>query len=100
MLYGASNGVLTIVRGIVPAELFGRTAFGSTLGSLAAPSLVARAVAPLACAGLAVPGAASLGWLVALIVLSVAAVASLRGGGGQALTHRYSGPVTRSNYSE
>lgn len=76
VLYGASNGVLTIVRGIVPAELFGRIGYGNTLGTLAAPSLIARAIAPLACAGLAVPGAASFGWLIALAVLSVLAIAA------------------------
>lgn len=76
ILYGASNGVLTIVRGIVPAELFGRIGYGNTLGTLAAPSLIARAIAPLACAGLAVPGAASFGWLIALVMLSLLAIAA------------------------
>ncbi len=50
-LYGWSNGVLTIVRGIVPAELFGRRDYGTLLGRLAMPQLVARAIAPLALAG-------------------------------------------------
>lgn len=31
-LYGASNGVMTIVRGTVPAELYGREQYGSLLG--------------------------------------------------------------------
>ena len=47
LLYGASNGILTIVRGTVPAELFGREAYGALLGELARPSFVAKSVAPL-----------------------------------------------------
>ena len=74
LLYGASNGVLTIVRGIVPAELFGRVGFGNTLGLLVAPALVARAIAPLVCAGMTTPGTIMLAWLVALTVLSVLAI--------------------------
>ena len=49
-LYGWSNGVMTIVRGVVPAELFGRDDYGALLGRLAMPQLVARAIAPLALA--------------------------------------------------
>lgn len=48
VLYGVSNGVMTIVRGTVPAELFGRNEFGALLGRLAQPQLIARAVAPVA----------------------------------------------------
>jgi MFS family permease len=48
VLYGASNGVLTIVRGTVPAELFGRRDYGALLGRLAQPQFIARAVAPAA----------------------------------------------------
>lgn len=47
LLYGASNGILTIVRGTVPAELFGREHYGALLGTLALPSFVAKAIAPL-----------------------------------------------------
>lgn len=47
-LYGIGNGVMTIVRGTVPAELFGRREFGTLLGRLAQPQLIARAVAPVA----------------------------------------------------
>ena len=51
VLYGWSNGVLTIVRGTVPAELFGRKGYGALLGRLAAPQFIARALAPAALAG-------------------------------------------------
>ena len=50
LVYGFSNGVMTIVRGTVPAELFGRRDFGTLLGRLARPQLIARAVAPVALA--------------------------------------------------
>ena len=39
---------MTIVRGTVPAELFGRREFGALLGRLARPQLIARAIAPVA----------------------------------------------------
>jgi hypothetical protein len=48
ILYGWSNGVMTIVRGTVPAALFGRRNYGALLGRLALPAFVARALAPLA----------------------------------------------------
>lgn len=78
VLFGCSNGVVTIVRGTVPAELFGRAGYASTLGSLAAPALFARAVAPFAFAPLASPETASFGWLLVLLAMAVASVASFR----------------------
>lgn len=45
-LYGISNGLMTIVRGVVPAELYGRRNYGVLLGKLARPAFVARALAP------------------------------------------------------
>ena len=50
VVYGWSNGVMTIVRGTVPAVLFGRRGYGALLGRLALPSFVAKAAAPLALA--------------------------------------------------
>lgn len=46
MCYGASNGILTIARGTVPAELFGAQRQGALLGALARPSFFAKALAP------------------------------------------------------
>jgi predicted MFS family arabinose efflux permease len=46
MCYGASNGILTIARGTVPAELFGSQQQGALLGALARPSFFAKALAP------------------------------------------------------
>lgn len=48
MCYGASNGILTIARGTVPAELFGSQQQGALLGALARPSFFAKALAPAA----------------------------------------------------
>ena len=55
-LYGASNGIMTIARGTVPAELFGREGYGALLGRLARPSFIAKAAAPGAFALLVAAG--------------------------------------------
>ena len=46
--YGWANGVLTIVRGTVPAELFGPRNYGVLLGKLALPQFILKAMAPFA----------------------------------------------------
>jgi predicted MFS family arabinose efflux permease len=76
VLYGWSNGVMTIVRGTVPAVLFGRRNYGALLGRLALPAFVAKAVAPVAftvvlAAGL--PRTSALWFLVAVSVLALIA---------------------------
>ena len=48
MIYGWSNGVMTIVRGTVPAELFGPKGYGALLGRLARPQFILKSSAPLA----------------------------------------------------
>jgi len=48
LVYGWSNGVMTIVRGTVPAELFGARGYGELLGRLARPAFIAKAIAPVA----------------------------------------------------
>jgi len=52
VLYGASNGVLTIVKAVVPMQLFGHEQPGLLVAGFASPSLIARAFAPLAFAQL------------------------------------------------
>ena len=52
VLYGASGGILTIVRGTLPAELFGRERYGAIAGALAAPAIAGRAAGPLVGASL------------------------------------------------
>ncbi len=46
--YGWSNGVMTIARGTVPAELFGTRGYGALLGRLARPQFILKAIAPVA----------------------------------------------------
>ena len=48
ILAGSANGVLTIARGTIPLALFGRTGYGALMGSIALPTVIARASAPLA----------------------------------------------------
>lgn len=46
-LYGATNGVMTILRGTAIAELFGRERYAELNGTLSAPAVLAKAAAPL-----------------------------------------------------
>jgi hypothetical protein len=48
MLFGISNGLVTIVRGAVPLALFGAKGYGTVLGILATPYLLLAALAPAA----------------------------------------------------
>jgi MFS family permease len=52
ILYGLSNGILTIVRGTVPQLLFGTRNYGAISGALSGPSLLAKAAGPLAVAAI------------------------------------------------
>jgi predicted MFS family arabinose efflux permease len=47
ILFGISNGLVTIVRGAVPLALFGTTGYGAILGLLATPYLLLNATAPV-----------------------------------------------------
>jgi MFS family permease len=77
-MYGWSNGVMTIVRGTVPGELFGHRQFGALLGRLARPQFVAKAIAPLALTLVfAVDPARTLS-LYALAVIGLAALGAYR----------------------
>jgi MFS family permease len=46
LLMGASQGVITIVRGAVPLALFGARGYGAVLGAIATPVLVVNAASP------------------------------------------------------
>jgi hypothetical protein len=52
LIYGASNGLITIVRGTVSLQMFGHAGYAATLGRIAAPGLIAGALAPMAYAAL------------------------------------------------
>jgi predicted MFS family arabinose efflux permease len=51
-LYGAANGVMTIVRGMVVPDMISHHGYGAINGALTAPSMMARALAPVAAAAL------------------------------------------------
>ncbi|MSP05270.1 MAG: MFS transporter [Acetobacteraceae bacterium] len=46
VLYGMSNGILTISRGTLPMHLFGAHSYATRLGLLALPPLICQALAP------------------------------------------------------
>jgi len=48
LLMGASQGVITIVRGAVPLVLFGAKGYGAVLGAIATPVLIVNAASPTA----------------------------------------------------
>lgn len=48
LLYGISNGLMTLVRGGVVLEYFGPAAYGALTGGMMVPAAIAKAVAPLA----------------------------------------------------
>jgi predicted MFS family arabinose efflux permease len=48
LLFGISNGLVTIMRGAVPLALFGPKGYGEVLGILATPYLLLAALAPAA----------------------------------------------------
>lgn len=70
VLYGASNGLVTIAKGAVPLMLFGTKGYGEVLGVISAPNLILNAAAPL---------------LFALLLGMVSAQVSLLIAGGAAL---------------
>jgi hypothetical protein len=73
LLYGVTNGLLTIAKATLPVELLGFARVGAVLGSFSAPSLAARALAPLGFAALA----SAAGGEIALSAVAAVALASL-----------------------
>jgi len=76
--YGWANGVITIVRGTVPAELFGQRGYGALLGKLALPQFVTKAVAPFALALLLAVDPSRIWTPFALLMLGLVALAAYR----------------------
>jgi MFS family permease len=72
LMMGASQGVITIVRGAVPLALFGAKGYGTVLGVLATPILIVTAAAPTLFAMIV----ERWGWPTAEVVLLAAAAAS------------------------
>ena len=71
-LYGAANGTMTIVRGALPAQMFGTAHYGAVAGGLAACGACARAAGPLAVAWLWERGGGYAPPMMALALLSFA----------------------------
>ncbi len=71
LLYGMSNGILTINRGTLPMALFGRAGYAQRLGWLATPALLAQAASPplaaMLLAGIAVKGVIVVASLLGLV---------------------------------
>lgn len=53
ILYGAGNGMRTVVRGTLPYALYGQREYAAAMGRLARLPLLGQAVTPLACGYLA-----------------------------------------------
>lgn len=63
---GAGKGMMTFVRGALPAELYGREHYGAINGAPATPVLLSKAAEPVLAAWL-------LGWLAPLPLIGVLA---------------------------
>ncbi len=70
--YGCGNGVLTIVKGTAPAELYGHKGLGALLGHLSRAGLYAKAVAPASFTAMLAFGLTRNGALAVLAGLAVA----------------------------
>ena len=68
MVYGAANGIMTIVRGMAVPEMLSRRAYGAVNGAITAPSFIARAAAPAAGAALWAASGSYDGVLAAIVV--------------------------------
>jgi MFS family permease len=75
-LYGASNGVMTIVRAVVPAELYGRERYATLNGALSVPVILSRAAGPVAASFLWSATGGYAGTLWGLVLASALAVAA------------------------
>ena len=76
VLYGASNGIMTIVRGLIPAEMFGRERYGAVTGALSTPVIASRALGPFM---VSLIWSASGGYDAALWVLAALGILSVIG---------------------
>jgi MFS family permease len=72
LLLGASQGVITIVRGAVPLALFGVEGYGAVLGLIATPVLLVNALSPAVFAFLV----DQFGWQISLYALFACSIAT------------------------
>lgn len=75
LVLGASQGVITIVRGAVPLALFGTNGYGAVLGLIATPILLVSASAPTVFALLV----DHFGWQASLYVMMACSIATCIG---------------------
>jgi MFS family permease len=76
VLFGAGNGAMTVIRGALPVQMYGRAHYGAIAGALATPGLLARAVGPIFAAVLwSVLGGYDPATLVLIVVAAVGAMA-------------------------
>jgi hypothetical protein len=80
VLYGASNGLLTISKGQVPLALFGPQGYPVLMGKLAMPILVAQALAPTLSAPVVavLPAGVTFGLIALLSLLALGCLLVLR----------------------
>ncbi|WP_051341132.1 MFS transporter [Azospirillum halopraeferens] len=78
VLYGAANGIMTIVRGLAVPEMVSRDAYGALNGALAVPTLAAKALAPLGAAALWAAAGSYDAVLLAALAGSLVVVAGFR----------------------
>jgi predicted MFS family arabinose efflux permease len=76
VFHGCGNGLLTIVRGTAPAELFGRAGLGTLLGHLSRAASFAKALAPAAWSALLAIGLARDAAIGVLFAIGIGATAS------------------------
>jgi hypothetical protein len=88
--YGCGNGLLTIVKGAAPVELFGRVGLGGLLGHISRFSLWAKAIAPAAFSALVTFGLTRNAALAALAALAIAGMGSY----GLATRNRHDRPAS------
>ncbi len=80
ILFGLTNGLMTISRGTVPLALFGPSGYGGVIGRIAGPSLILQAAAPLVIAFAAerVSDPAALAIIAGMAALSLGAFLTVR----------------------
>jgi MFS family permease len=76
VLFGGANGLVSIVRGSLLPEYFGRISLGRIGGAMSAVALAARAIAPLSVAALLVVPVSYTGIMLGLAAIGVVAVAA------------------------
>jgi len=74
LIYGAANGIMTIVRGVAIPEMVSRESYGAINGALVVPMTISRALAPLGAASLWTATGNYAGTMTGVVALSVVMV--------------------------